>query len=97
MVSSISASTVCFGSSPFPGWRNGFRLKDSTPDIRFNALELKERLPAQKIHKGGDRTRLEPETIRRFGWSTDHEITRDNLEGVMTTGRSGWGLEIRQL
>ena len=61
-------------------WRNDVRLNANNPDIRVNSLDLRERLPAQTIRKGGGRTRLEPETIRRFGWITDHEITRDNRE-----------------
>ena len=74
-------------------WRNGVRLNANTPDLRVNALDLRERLPARKIRKGGGRTRLEPESIRRFGWITDHEITQDNLEGLMEAGRSRWVIE----
>ncbi len=74
-------------------WRNGVRLNAKNPDIRVNALDLRERLPARTIRKGGGRTRLEPEIIRRFGWITDHEITRDNLEGLMEAGRSRWVIE----
>ena len=71
-------------------WRNGVRLNASTPDLRVNALDLREHLPARKIRTGGGRTRLEPEATRRFGWITDHEITQDNLEGLMEAGRSRW-------
>ena len=33
-------------------WRNGVRLNASTPDLRVNALDLRERLPARTIRKG---------------------------------------------
>lgn len=74
-------------------WRNGVRLNAGNPDIMVNALDLKERIPEREIRKGGGRTRIEPETVRRFGWITDHEITRDNLEGLMEAGRSRWTIE----
>lgn len=71
-------------------WRNGVRLHASTPDIMVNVLDLKAIIPARTIRKGSGRARIEPEAVRRFGWITDHEITEDNLVGLMEAGRSRW-------